>query len=227
MRALSLGNFITKYSTKTDLLETFDLENEHILKVDLEGTIWTKFGSMISYTGDIHFKREGTIVQGLGRMFKKKENMNEFPLVKAYGVGELLLSDQGKQVSILRLENDLIHLNCNNLLAFEAGIDWDIKLVKKMPDMVAGGIYNIKLSGTGFVGLSTHNNPLVIKVSKGRPVVTDPKATVAWTGNLQTELETDISLGNLVGRSNGEPVQMKFEGNGFVIVQPYEEGMNR
>lgn len=224
MKALSLDNFIKKNSPKTELLDTFDLENDNILKIDLEGTIWTKFGAMISYTGDVHFKREGTIVQGLSKIFKKGNPKGEFPLIKAYGMGEVLLADQGKKVSILRLENDVVYVNGNNMLAFDAGIDWDIRFIKKIAGMAGGGLYTIKLTGTGFLAISTYPNPLALRVTKGRPVITDPKATVAWSGNLQPEIEVDVTLGNLVGQSNGESVQMKFEGEGYVVIQPFEEG---
>ena len=228
MCALSLGNFIKKNSPKTELLETFDLENDQILKVDLEGSIWTKFGAMISYTGDVHFKREGTIVKGLSKKFKLTSKADEFPLMKAYGMGEVFLSDQGKKVSILKLENDTVFITGNNMLAFDAGIDFDIKFLRKMPGMLGGGLYSIKLSGTGFLAISTHKEPLVIKVTKGRPVVTDPKATVAWSGNLRQEIQVDVNLGSLIGQPNGaEPLQMKFEGDGYVVIQPYEEGLIR
>ena len=37
------------------------------------------------------------------------------------------------------------------------------------------------------------------------------------------EIATDISLKTLVGRGSGESIQMKFAGEGWVVVQPYEE----
>ena len=55
------------------------------------------------------------------------------------------------------------------------------------------------------------------------PVFTDPNATVAWSSNLEPEFKTDISLRTLIGRTSGESVQMAFSGDGFVVVQPYEE----
>ena len=45
----------------------------------------------------------------------------------------------------------------------------------------------------------------------------------AWSGNLQPDLKTDISFKTLTGRSSGETLQMKFKGEGFVVIQPYEE----
>ena len=48
-------------------------------------------------------------------------------------------------------------------------------------------------------------------------------ATIAWSGNLTPEFKTDVSLKTFFGRGSGESLQMQFRGNGFVVVQPYEE----
>jgi uncharacterized protein (AIM24 family) len=46
---------------------------------------------------------------------------------------------------------------------------------------------------------------------------------VLWSGHLEPEFKTDIQLKTLFGRGSGESVQLKFQGEGFVVVQPYEE----
>lgn len=60
-------------------------------------------------------------------------------------------------------------------------------------------------------------------VTKDRPAFTDPNATVAWSGNLMPEPKTDISLKTFVGLSSGESIQMAFIGEGFIVIQPFEE----
>ena len=57
----------------------------------------------------------------------------------------------------------------------------------------------------------------------GNPVITDPNATVAWSSRLQPVFKKDISLKTFLGRGSGESIQMAFEGEGFVVIQPYEE----
>jgi uncharacterized protein (AIM24 family) len=54
--------------------------------------------------------------------------------------------------------------------------------------------------------------------------MTDPQATVAWSGELKPELKTNVDFKTLIGKDSGETFQMKFRGEGFVIVQPFEEG---
>ena len=95
--------------------------------------------------------------------------------------------------------------------------------MRKMSAIVAGGLFNVKLEGTGMVAISTHYEPLALMVTPDQPVITDPNATIAWSGNLTPEFRTDVSLKTFLGRGSGESIQMEFRGNGFVVVQPYEE----
>jgi uncharacterized protein (AIM24 family) len=55
------------------------------------------------------------------------------------------------------------------------------------------------------------------------PVLTDPNATIAWSGSLTPEFQTDVSLKTFFGRGSGESIQMRFQGEGFVVIQPFEE----
>jgi len=201
----------------------FELESPRILEVNLDGMVWTKTGSMISYVGAIKFTREGMMEHGLGKMFKKAFTGEGAKLTKAEGRGRLYLADEGKKVQILNLQNDAIYVNGNDLMAFEPQINWDIKLMRKVSAMMAGGLFNVKLEGTGMVAFTSHYEPMTLMVRPDQPVITDPNATVAWSGNLSPEFRTDISLKTLFGRGSGESFQMEFRGEGFVVIQPFEE----
>lgn len=223
MSHYSLEDFILE--TKEDELKNnfFELETARVLEVNLNGQVWAKMGSMISYKGAIKFEREKVLEHGIGKMFKKAFTGEGTSLMKATGEGKLYLADQGKKIVIFDLENDSITVNGNNLLAFEPTVNWDIRLMRKAAGMMSGGLFNVLLDGKGKVAITTHFEPLTLKVTPGNPVITDPNATVAWSGSLTPEFKTDVSLRTFVGRGSGESVQMKFEGEGFVIVQPFEE----
>lgn len=201
----------------------FELETPRLLEVNLDGQVWAKAGAMVSYRGNIKFEREGIFEHGISRLFKKAISGEGTPLMKAKGNGKLYLADAGKKISILNLKKDSLFVNGNNLLAFEPDLSWDIKLMRRIAGMMAGGLFNIKIEGTGMTAITTHYEPLTLAVVRGNPVFTDPHATVAWSGDLTTEFVTDIQLKTIFGRGSGESIQMKFEGEGFVVVQPYEE----
>jgi uncharacterized protein (AIM24 family) len=180
-------------------------------------------GAMIGYRGDMKFTREGVLEKGLGKFLKKAVSGEGAYLTRVEGVGALYLADAGKKITILNLQDEAIVVNGNDVLAFEPQIDWDIRMMKKVSAMIAGGLFNMRLAGTGMIAITTHYDPLTLEVEFANPVVTDPNATVAWSDSLEPQFKTDISFKTFLGRGSGESIQMLFEGDGFVVVQPYEE----
>lgn len=223
MSRYSIEEFVnnTKQQDKGEGL--FELETPRMLEINLNGQVWSKAGAMVSYRGQIKFEREGVLEHGIGKMFKKALTGEGTSLMKANGNGKLYLADQGKKISILHLQNEAIFVNGNDLLAFEPSVSWDIKLMRRVAGMMSGGLFNVRLEGTGIVAITSHYEPLTLLVTPDNPVYTDPNATVAWSGNLQPEFVTDISFKTFLGRGSAESIQMKFSGEGFVVVQPFEE----
>lgn len=223
MSQYSLAEFVSKTSEKDRGEGFFELESSRMLEVNLSGMVWTKMGSMIAYDGMIKFTREGMLEHGIGKLLKKTLSGEGVRLTKAEGNGHLYLADNGKKVTILDLRNESIFVNGNDLLAFQDSVKWDIKMMRKITGMMAGGLFNINLEGTGLIAITTHYDPLTLKVTPEEPVITDPNATVAWSGHLMPEFRTDVSLKSFFGRGSGESIQMEFKGDGFVVVQPFEE----
>ncbi|MCD4800076.1 MAG: AIM24 family protein [Methanococcoides sp.] len=223
MQRYSIEEFIAETGQKDKGEGLFELERDRMLELNLNGRVWTKRGSMVAYLGNVKFTREGVLEHGVGKLLKKAVTGEGISLTKAEGQGKVYLADAGKKISIINLDNEAIFVNGNDLLAFEESIGWDIKLMKKVTGIMAGGLFNVKLEGTGMVAITTHYDPVTLRVTKDTPVFTDPNATVAWSDNLNPDLKTDISLKSLVGRSSGESIQMAFKGEGFVVIQPYEE----
>lgn len=213
-----------KHSVQKDRHEgVFELESDRFLEVHLDGTMWTKKGSMVAYRGDIKFTREGVLEQGLGKALKKFVTAEGMQLTKAEGKGTLYLADRGKKIIILEMEGDSVCFNGNDILAFEPSLKWDIKMLRSMAGFLSGGLFNVRIEGNGLVAFTSHYEPLTLPVTPDRTVYTDPNATIAWSGNLTPEFKTDISLKTFFGRGSGESLQMAFRGDGFVVVQPYEE----
>ena len=225
MSKYTIDEFIRQTKQNERGNEFFELETPRILEVNLKDLVWAKTGAMISYAGQIKFERERMLEHGLGKMFKKAFTGEGTSLMKATGNGRLYLADQGKKITIFDLNNESITVNGNDLLAFEPTIEWDINLMRKMAGVMSGGLFNVNLRGRGKVAITSHYEPLTLLVKPGEPVITDPNATVAWSGNLVPEFRTDISFRTLLGRGSGESFQMEFSGEGFVIVQPFEEGL--
>jgi uncharacterized protein (AIM24 family) len=224
MAIKSLKDFVAASEQKDASIEVFELESSHLLAVKLSGRVWAKAGSMVAYQGAVNFVRQGIMEQGLGNLLKKAISGEGMQLMKMEGNGRVYVADAGKKITLLRLSGESIFVNGNDVLAFEEGVASEITMMKRMAGMLSGGLFNIKLSGNGVVAITSHYEPLTLRVGAGSGAVfTDPNATVAWSGGLSPEIVTNISLGSLLGRGSGESIQLKFQGEGWVVVQPYEE----
>ncbi len=219
----TLAEFVRRTTQRDRGQGVFELESERILELNLDGRVWMKLGTMVAHHGDVRFTREGMMEHGLGRMLKRALSGESTPLAKAEGRGTVYLADRGKKVIVLDLSGESVCVNSNDVLAFQEGLKWDVVMMRKMAAVLSGGLFNIRFEGRGMLAVTSHHDPLTLRVTPDRPVFTDPNATILWSGNLQPELKTDISFRTLLGRGGGEALQMHFRGDGFVVVQPYEE----
>lgn len=203
----------------------FELEHSKLLDIDVDGTVLTKAGAMVAYEGDLTFTGKSSAEGGLTGFIKDQVSSEGTPVMEVEGNGHVYIADQGKKVQILALdESESISVNGNDVLAFEASVDYEIGTIGSLGGASAAGLTNVYLSGPGLVAVTTHGDPLVLEP----PVTTDPDATVAWSSDLSPSIEMDRSLSDAIGQSSGETYQMSFEGTtGFVVVQPFEETAQR
>ena len=205
---------------ETQSQESFALQNPKLLKVSLRGvTIQAKLGSMVAYQGDVKFEHAGS--GGLNKFIKKAVTGEGTQLMKVEGTGEVFLADQAQDIHLIKLEGEAISCNGRNVLAFDAGIDWDIKRVQGASSMMGGGLFNMSLQGTGWVAILSDGPPVLLQTGEV-PTFVDPNAAITWSGGLTPHIKTDANLKTLIGRGSGESIQMSFAGQGWVLVQPSE-----
>ncbi|MDR3269601.1 MAG: AIM24 family protein [Tannerella sp.] len=224
MQTFSLNTFLQETAQDDSKHGIFELEKPCILELNLANqTIMMKAGAMVAYTGNVKFEREGILSQGISNLLKKAISGEGASYMKATGTGRIYAADSEKRVQIIYLENETISVNGNDVLAYEQTVKSDIKMMKSVAGIVGGGLFQVILSGIGHVAITTHGHPLTLQVKPGEPIQTDPNATVAWSGSLTPAIKTDVSLKTFIGRGSGESIQLKFEGTGWVLIQPYEE----
>jgi len=205
---------------ETQSTDAFALQNSKLLKVALnQVTVQAKVGSMVGYQGEVTFEHAGS--GGMGRLLKKAVTGEGQTLMRVTGAGEVFLADQAQDIHLIYLENDEITVNGPNVLAFDAGIDWDIKRVEGASGMMGGGLFNTALQGSGWVAVLSDGPPVLLNTGDA-PTFADPSAAITWASSVRTGIKTDIKLKNLIGRGSGESIQMSFAGAGWVLVQPSE-----
>jgi uncharacterized protein (AIM24 family) len=203
--------------------DAFQKENSKLLDITVDDSVMVKAGSMVAYTGDLTFTGKSSAEGGITGMVKEAVSSEGTPIMEAEGSGHLYVAEQEKKVQVLSLDADEgISVNGNDILAFESRVDYEIKTIGGLSEAAAGGLTNVHLSGPGTVALTTHGDPLVATP----PITTDPDATVAWSTNLSPSVGTNKMIE--IGQSSNESIQMNFTGSeGFVVVQPFEEGGQR
>jgi uncharacterized protein (AIM24 family) len=207
---------------ETESQDAFSLQNSKLLKVELKDvTIQAKLGSMVAYQGDVKFEHAGS--GGMSRLLKKAVTGEGTSLMKVTGAGEVFLAEQAQDVHLIYLENDKITCNGRNVLAFDAGIEWDIERVQGGTSGLAagGGLYNMALSGTGWVGILSDGPPVLLNVAQA-PTFADAQAAITWSSGVTQTVKADVNVKNLIGRGSGESIQLAFAGQGWVLVQPSE-----
>ena len=201
--------------------ESFALQNSKLLKVELnQVTIQAKLGSMVAYQGDVKFEHAGS--GGLNKWVKSKVTGEGQKLMKIEGTGEVFLADLAQDIHLIKLEGESITCNGANVLAFDAGIEWDIQRFQGgIAGAAAGGLYNMALTGTGWVAIISDGPPVLLTTGEA-PTFADAQAAITWSSNLQTHVKTDVNLKTFIGRDSGESFQVGFQGQGWVLVQPSE-----
>jgi uncharacterized protein (AIM24 family) len=214
-----IGSSLDKFQ-EVETGEAFTLQGPRVLKVELsETSVMAKNGAMVAYQGEVRFEHKGG---GLGRLLKKAATGESLRLMQAEGTGEVFLAYQAMLVHVLRLQQESITVNGENILAFEADIDWDVTRVKGgTAGVLAGGLFNIHLRGTGLVALVSDGEPVKLDVAEA-PTFADPQAAIAWSDGVSTTLKTEMQAKSLIGMGSGESFQLGFSGKGWVLVQPSE-----
>ncbi|MGB3736052.1 MAG: AIM24 family protein [Ilumatobacter sp.] len=193
------------------------LQNSKMLKVRLGEPVLARQGSMVAFQGQVDFDHEGA--GGVGKFLKKSVTGEGVQLMRCTGQGEVFFASEADQVHILHLEGSALSVNGRNVLAFEPTLAYDIQRVQGA-GVLTGGLFNTRLSGHGWVAITTKGQPVVLHTNQ--PTFGDPQAVVAWSANLQTSLNKTVKAKALVGLGSGEAFQLAFQGEGIVIVQPAE-----
>jgi uncharacterized protein (AIM24 family) len=198
--------------------QRFALQNAQLLRVSLGPDVLSVKGAMVAYQGQVRFDHEKS--GSIGKLLKKALTSEDMPLMRVSGQGEVFFANEAGYVYILELDGDGISVNGRNLLAFDAALGWDINRVKGA-GVMAGGLFNTTVQGTGQVALCTVGAPVVLDCSQ-QPTYVDVQAAVAWSAHLTPTVVSSMNMRSMLRGGSGEAFQYAFHGPGFVVVQPSE-----
>ncbi|MGC4945933.1 AIM24 family protein [Streptomyces sp. DT224] len=195
------------------------LQNAKSIKYAVNGEMHARQGSMVAFRGNLQFEHKS---QGIGGLLKRAVTGEGLPLMAVRGQGEAWFAHEAANCFIVEMEQgDALTLNGRNVLCFDATLSYEIKTVKGA-GMTGGGLFNSVFTGYGKLGLMCDGYPIVIPVTPQQPVFVDTDAVVGWSAQLNTSLHRSQSLGSMIRGGSGEAVQLRLDGQGFVIVRPSE-----
>ena len=198
--------------------QRWTLQSNKMLRVVLGPEVLAAQGAMVAYQGTMDFSYQGS--KNLSGMLKKAVTGEGGNLMRVTGQGEVFFARAAQNVFLLQLEGDAITVNTRSLLAFDANLGYDIRMIGNA-GLLAGGLFNLLVQGQGMVAISSDGPPMLLDCSQ-QPTFVDPQAAICWSANLQPQVKSTFKMGSLIGRGSGESFQLGFHGPGFVVVQPSE-----
>ncbi|OEU96924.1 AIM24 family protein [Streptomyces oceani] len=194
-------------------------QNSKSIKYAVNGECFARQGSMVAFRGNLQFEKQG---QGVGNFLKRSVTGEGLALMAVRGQGEAWFAHEAANAFIVDFgPGDSLTVNGRNVLCYDSSLSYEIKMVKGA-GMTGGGLFNCLFTGQGRLGVICEGSPIVIPVSPQSPVFVDTDAIVGWSAQLQASLNRSQSLGSMIRGGSGEAVQLKLEGEGFVVVRPSE-----
>jgi uncharacterized protein (AIM24 family) len=195
-----------------------------VLHADLTGdTVRASAGSMVAYTGNVQFKNAGLGGGGgLKAALKQRVAGESISLMECTGAGRVYLAEDALDVTVVDLDNDTLTVESEHILAVTQGLKLDVQFAGLRGMTTGQGLATTRVSGTGQCAITSHGPMIGLQVAQGSPLVVDPDAYVAGTGQLQMTMVSGVSWRSLVGEGGGEPFSLRFEGQGVVYIQPAE-----
>jgi uncharacterized protein (AIM24 family) len=198
--------------------------DKKVLHADLTGdSVRASAGSMVAYTGSVQFKNAGMGGGGgLKAALKQRVAGESINLMECSGSGRVFLAENALDVTVVDLDNDTLTVESEHILAVTAGLKLDVQFAG-LRGMTSGqGLATTKVTGIGQCAITSDGPMIGLQVARGQPLVVDPDAYVAGTGQIQMTLVSGVSWRSLVGEGSGEPFSLRFEGQGIVYIQPAE-----
>jgi uncharacterized protein (AIM24 family) len=185
--------------------KTFTLHENGFLEINFGRSVHVKRGTVSSYSGNLKFVAESGLLGTTAQT-----------LVKAVGQGKIFVYEKGRKTFLLDLNEEFIYVEGSNLLALEDTLTYRVEPI--YDSSYQRKIDTVKIFGKGSLAISTHIEPLTLRVTGEYPLSISSSALVAWTGNLIPTVMDDKSLENvMIENAGGAGFKIRFEGDGVVV----------
>jgi uncharacterized protein (AIM24 family) len=201
----------------------FRLQGTKVLAVDMAGdSVKARNGSMVAYEGQMTFKKLSGGGEGLRGMVTRRLTGEGMTVMEVKGHGTCYFAERATEINLVRLNGEKLFVEASNLLCTEATLRTGTTFTGLRGAAQGNGLFTTTVEGTGHAAVMSDGPAIVLRVSGATPLMVDPGAYVAHTGNLRQHLQAGVTWRTFAGESSGETFQIRFEGEGLVYVQPSE-----
>ena len=185
--------------------KTSTLHENGFLEINFGRSVHVKRGTVSSYSGNLKFVAESGLLGTTAQT-----------LVKAVGQGKIFVYEKGRKTFLLDLNEEFIYVEGSNLLALEDTLTYRVEPI--YDSTYQRKIDTVKIFGKGSLAISTHIEPLTLRVTREYPLSISSNALVAWTGNVIPTVMDDKSLENvMIENADDSGFKIRFEGDGVVV----------
>ena len=183
--------------------DRFWLMDPHLLEIILSDKLICRIGTISSYTGNLQFVPIA--------------DQAALPLIQVEGSGILFLADRRKEIFLISLNNEVIHVESNHLLAAQSTLQIEPQFFQQN-SRPGQAFAVVKISGRGTLALTCQTKPLTVNVHQGLPANIPAQAVIAWSGNVTSEILDDEDLRKVMMMSD-DALFLRFRGAGDVVVE--------
>lgn len=218
----SLSEFLKSHKHKISSSK-IQQENDHIIEFKTNDGILVKAENVIGEVGKVEFDKlsEFESKKWSKKLADSRKGTFLSKLQNAIGEGSVLLSNNGKNISLIKLKNESLYVNNRDILAFEKNVKWKIEDTLSDASTLSEEVSGVKLTGTGNVAISSNFEPIVVEVNPKGKYKFDVMSVVAWSEGLNVKLNKESAKISFLKNHNIKP-QVDFSGKGFIILQTPE-----
>jgi tetratricopeptide (TPR) repeat protein len=186
--------------------EPFRLLGNNLMEIEFSGKVFIKQGTIYSYSGNLTF------------WVKEKRPGALSALVIVTGSGKLILTDKDRDITLLRLDGDVVHVEPTHLLACEEALNPRYVRIGN----ASKGLDFLAIDGRGAAALSVASRPLPLAVSPDLPVSAPASSIISWTGALTPSMVDDrqvqeVMLAPSLSAERGAVIRL--EGTGRLLME--------
>ncbi len=183
--------------------ETLRILENNLLEVDFSGKVFIKQGTIYSYGGNLTF------------WVKERRPGGQPALVIITGTGKVILSDKDREITFMTVEQQVVFVEPNHLLACEASLTPRYLRLEG-----TSAVEFLAVEGQGMVALSVASRPLALLVTPELPVSVPASSIIGWTGSIRPTVVEDRQIYEIMmppGSQRGPLVRL--EGSGRLLVE--------